>query len=110
MKKYVKATKQNEELAVVSRYIVDGWPNCRKMCANRAMAYWNFRNEFSVVDGVVFYGDRLVIPVALRVELLGALHQAHQKVTKTLQRACQTVSWPGIKRKIEEMGLACESC
>ena len=110
MEKYVKATEQDEELAVVSRYIVDGWPNCRKMCASRAMAYWNFRNELSLVDGVVFYGDRLVIPVALRVEVLSALHQAHQGVTKTLQRACQTVFWPGIKRRIEEMGLACESC
>jgi hypothetical protein len=51
-----------------------------------------------------------VIPVALRDEVLKSLHSAHQGVTKTLQKASMSVFWPGLKRRVEEKCLHCESC
>jgi transposase InsO family protein len=110
MSKYQKATADDEELPVVMRYIQEGWPAQKKSCAQRALPYWNLRHSLSCLDGVIFYGSRLVIPVSLRAEVVESLHSAHQGVTKTLQRARESVFWPGLKLRIEEKCLSCLPC
>ena len=74
------------------------------------MAYWNLRHSLSTTNGVIFYGSRLVIPVSLRQEVITLLHSAHQGVTKLLQRASESVFWPGLRRRLEEKCLSCEAC
>ena len=108
--KYQRVTAQDEELAMVMSYVNKGWPTERKSCAGRALAYWSLKNLLTVVDGVVFYGSRLVIPNMLRHEVLRDLHLAHQGVSKTLQKAQTSVFWPGIRRRIEEKCLSCKQC
>ena len=110
MSKYQTATANDKELQTLLRYIQYGWPSNKKDCARSASAYYSLRNSLSIANGVVFYGSRLVIPVALRCEVLDSLHKAHQGVTKTLQRASTSVFWPGMRRRIEEKCLACDSC
>ena len=110
MNKYQLATKQDEELQVVMRYIKEGWPSHRKACASRAKGYWNLRQSLSVVNEVVFYGSRLVIPVSLRNEVVVSLHSAHQGVTKVIQRASNSVFWPGLRKRLEEKCLSCDVC
>lgn len=110
MAKYQRATAADEELSVVVRYVKHGWPSKRKSCAGRALSYWSIKDSLSVVNGVVFYGARLVIPNILRDEVLGDLHTAHQGVSKTLQRAQSSVFWPGLRRRVEEKCLSCEQC
>ena len=44
-------------------------------------------HELSVDKGLVFYGDRILIPYAKRKEVLSSLHAAHQGITRTKQRA-----------------------
>lgn len=78
------------------------------MCASQVTAYWTVRNELSVIDEVVFYGARLVVPVALRYEVIHPLHNTHQEVTKTFQRAASSIVRPGLKRRTEDQCLACE--
>ena len=110
MAKYKKATESDEELSIVSKYIKQGWPTCKKSCASRALPFWNLRHHLSVVNGVIFYGNRLVIPVMLRDEVVKSLHTAHQGVTKTLQRASVSIIWPGLRHRIEETCRACNAC
>lgn len=110
MNKYKLATDSDEELEVVRRYIEKGWPQCRKTCGKRALAFWNVKTELSVMDGLVFYGNRLVIPTALRAEVVSDLHSAHQGVSKTLERATQAVFFPGIRKRLEERCLSCDKC
>ena len=40
-----------------------------------------FWGSFSVVDGGLMYGDRVVVPVGLRIEVLATLHAGHQGTT-----------------------------
>ena len=110
MHKYQLATENDEELVIVRKYIEQGWPSEKKSCGNRALAFWNLRNSLSVVSGVVFYGSRLVIPIALRSEVVDELHKAHQGVTKTLQRAAASVFFPGIRKRLTEKCLSCVKC
>lgn len=110
MGRFQKATACDEQLPVVLRYIREGWPTSRKSCASRALPYFNLSSALSEVDGVVMYGSRVVVPAALRGEVMNKLHTAHQGVTKTLQRAQNSVFWPGLRKRVEEKCMSCDVC
>ena len=45
-------------------------------------AFWKFKGQLDIVDNIVMYGDRVVIPPRLIKELLKHLHGAQQGVTQ----------------------------
>ena len=63
--------------------------------------------ELSVLDGVIFYGNRILIPGSLRQEVLVILHKAHQGV-EGMYHAAQ--HWPGLYRDLEGIQSACDTC
>ena len=63
--------------------------------------YLRQRSNLSVVKGLLFFKDRLVIPKALRFELLQKLHSAHQGVNSMLLRAGNSFWWPGIAEDVD---------
>ena len=110
MAKYQIATAEDEELSVVRCYIKSSWPVEKRSCASRVLSYWGLPNSLSEYNGVVFYGKRLVIPVALRDDVSKSSRSAHQGVTKMLQRTEESVFWPGLRSRIEERCISCEAC
>ncbi|XP_067936774.1 uncharacterized protein [Watersipora subatra] len=96
MRKYTGATQCDNELFVVLKYNRQRWPNARKSLSSLALLlYYNYRYELSEVNALVMYGSKVVIPASLRAEVLQKLHASHQGITKMLQRAKGSVSWPG---------------
>ena len=61
-------------------------------------------------DGLLLRGTRLVVPPSLRCDILRYLHDCHQCITKTRQKAASSVWWPGISRDIEKMVSDCVTC
>lgn len=39
--------------------------------------YFNFREELSVQNGVVFKGERIVVPLSLRQCIIDKIHASH---------------------------------
>ena len=72
--------------------------------------YFKYRNDLTANDGVILYKNRLLIPKALRQEVLLLLHSAHQGVTRMNARAEISVFWPGITIDITKVRLACSTC
>ena len=58
--------------------------------------YHRFRHDLHMVEGVVCYRDRIVIPMALRDKVLSWIHAAHQGASGMTGRIDYTVLWPGI--------------
>ena len=52
----------------------EGWPNRRNSCPPLVKPFWNYRDELSVMEGLVLKGERIVIPVALRKDMLKRVH------------------------------------
>ena len=50
-------------------------------------AYFHTRDEYTVQDGLVFKGDRVVIPYHLRAEMREAIHTSHIGIEGCLRRA-----------------------
>ena len=72
--------------------------------------YWCFRDELTILDALVMKGNRVIIPTGMRLATLNRLHDAHQGLTSTLQRARRTVYWPKLQDDIAEMVKMCDEC
>ena len=60
------------------------------------MLYYQYRSELSVVNGLVFKGDRVVIPssISMRKEIKEKIHQGHMGIETCKVIARQVVFWP----------------
>jgi len=72
--------------------------------------YFNMRDEMSVQDGLIFKGERVVVPKAARGELLRRIHNSHLGVYGCLKRARECLYWPGMTNDIKNHVSTCEAC
>ncbi|XP_008484885.1 uncharacterized protein K02A2.6-like, partial [Diaphorina citri] len=67
-------------------------------------------SEFTLVDGIIFRKDRVVIPSSLRSIVLNELHETHLGITKMKQLARRYVYWFHIDKDIERLVRSCQNC
>ena len=103
-------TAKDPGLKKVTKCVMEGWPNSKDNIPNEAKSYWSFREELSIINGIVFKGERLVIPEVMRKKVLEQLHQAHMGIEKTKWRARATIFWPQINQQTENMVEKCSTC
>ena len=90
--------------------IEEGPPSSKEDLPHCIQAYFTLWNSLSIVDDVVCYSSRLVIPQQLRGQCLSALHSAHQGVSSMTARAVSTLYWPGITADIQRTRDQCPVC
>jgi hypothetical protein len=76
----------------------------------QTVQYHCYKDGLAVVDDVLTYNGRAIVPPHLCDTVLRHLHSAHQGVTQMTARASTTVFWPGLSADIVEMRATCESC
>ena len=64
----------------------------------------------SVAQGLLLYCNRIVVPCAIRQQIIGKLHNGHMGVSKCRSRAEQPVWWPGISSEIKALVASCSFC
>ena len=79
---------------------------------NAIKEFYHVRDRLSVVDGLLTYtfdcsAPRLIVPRALRSQVIKNIHAAHQGRESILARTRNSVYWPGITNDII---TSCESC
>ena len=104
------ATQQDEALCKLGTTITTGWPNTKQMCPIAIQPYWNYRDELSLIEGILFKGDRIIIPASLQGDMLRQIHQGHLGIEKCRLRARQILFWPNINRDIEKLISSCGAC
>ena len=81
----IRAETQNDtELQTLLQYIMKGFPLTSSECHESVKPYFNYRDELTVVDGLMRKGNCIVVPTKLRSSCLAMLHIAHMGVNKTL--------------------------
>ena len=63
-----------------------------------------------MIQGVVYAGERVVIPNSMRSEMLQKLHESHLGMEKCRARARSVVYWPALSSDINEMVAKCSTC
>ena len=68
------------------------------------------RGTLSVSNGLLTYGDHIIVPKDMRPAILDKIHQGHQGIGKCLERAKDSVWWPGIARDVKSIVASCDHC
>jgi len=72
--------------------------------------YYDIRDELAIQDGLLFRGDRLVVPKTRRKHMFQTLYSSHQGIESTLRCARKTIYWPNMKSDIKDFTSKCETC
>ena len=90
--------------------ILQGWPDQKEVLHSELHPYLIVRDELTARDGVLFKGLRCVIPLTLSLKIHEQLHGAHTGVKGCLQRARETVYWPGMNADLHDYIAKCGVC
>lgn len=101
------ATEADDDLQAVIKYCHEGWPN---QIPSSLKPYHKVKDDLSVVNGLVVFRDRVVIPVSQRQEVKNKLHESHQGIEKCLEFAKLTVFWPGLRAELTQLVENCSTC
>ena len=91
-------TSHDPDLSLVKEYILNGWPRQNSQLPPSLKCFVDVKSLLSIAEGIITYGDRILIPPTLRKEMLERLHESHQGISKTLQMAASCLWWPGIQK------------
>uniref|UniRef100_A0A8C1X2E4 Gypsy retrotransposon integrase-like protein 1 n=1 Tax=Cyprinus carpio TaxID=7962 RepID=A0A8C1X2E4_CYPCA len=105
-----QATQSDPELQLIQQLHEQGWPDRKKNVPLAAQAYWPVRHTISIDDELLMKDDRIIVPRALRPEVLKRLHAAHQGIQRSLAHARSCFYWPGLTKAVRQMVEACSFC
>ena len=104
------ATASDETLQSLSTTVKDGWPSLKANVPLSIVHYWNVRDEIHEAEGLLFLGQKLIIPQSLRRDIFRRIHESHLGMEKCKSRARAVVYWPGMSADIENMVAKCSIC
>ncbi|XP_039763642.1 uncharacterized protein K02A2.6-like [Pararge aegeria] len=103
-------TGKDKTLRAVGEYYKNGWPDNKRETDMAVRQYWAVRSELHVVKGILFRNNRVVMPSALRKEMLKRIHEGHMGVEKCQRRARDVMWWPGMSTDIQHAVQDCDTC
>jgi transposase InsO family protein len=90
--------------------ILHGWPESQKDVPDDLKPYFNVRDQLATRDGVIYKGEKVVVPKSLQSDYLSCIHMGHTGVESTKRRARDILFWPGMNEDIEKFVRACSVC
>ena len=66
--------------------VQQGWPH-KSLVPVEDKPYYKCHDELSMQNRLLFKGQRVIIPTALRLEMIRKLHSSHMGVESCLHRA-----------------------
>ena len=103
-------TSKDPMMQALKHQIIKGWPHSRSECGKNLQDFWNYRDELSVLDGLVLKGSCIVISESCRDEILNDLHEGHFGIDRTKVHTRDSVYWPNINKDIESLVKTCDLC
>ncbi|XP_048581589.1 uncharacterized protein K02A2.6-like [Nematostella vectensis] len=100
----------DEKLQRLKETVLQGWPETKQEADPRVAEYWTYRDEISVYNGVLYKGERVIVPSSLRKKLMSRVHASHQGEQACLRRARDALFWPGMSQQIRDLVSSCSLC
>ena len=105
-----KETGGDDTLQQLKEMITCGWPEKKEQIPTVLHPYYSVHDELSVQDGVIFKGQRCIIPPTLRHKIREKIHASHIGLQACLRRAREVVYWPGMNKDLTDYISQCETC
>ena len=103
-------TERDAVLSKVKRYTQSGWLESLDTDNADLKPFHNRRNELSLEDNVLLWGNHVVIPFCFQSRVLDVLHSTHIGMSRMKSLARQYVWWPKIDCDIEAKVKGCNTC
>ncbi len=108
--KIVNETKADVALQELAKIVLTGWPERKEDVSLSVREYWPFRDELNIQKGVLFRGQCVIIPKALRAEMLTRIHATHIGGKACYRQAKETLFWPNLRGEIKDYLANCSAC
>ena len=96
------ASADDPVLQVLRETIQQGWPEHKSRVPPCIRAYYDFRDELTIQDQLVFKGPRIVIPAVLRKEMMSMIHASHIGIESSIRMARDSLYWPRMNAELKE--------
>nr|XP_034331686.1 uncharacterized protein LOC117690946 [Crassostrea gigas] len=103
-----RATKADPLLVRVFEPTLNGWPS--QVNVPELHPFFKRRSSLSMEKGIIHWGIRLVIHMALRKRIMEELHEEHLGICRMKALARRYLWWPNLDIGIGETVQACPSC
>ena len=107
LQKYAALDEEYQQLKTV---ILKGFPHHQSDLPDHCKQYWQVRYNLTIEDNLIVYGCRLLIPTQMCRSALNQLHESHQGMARTKQRARLTIYWPRLDNDIDNVVSQCKQC
>ena len=103
-------TAQDEELVLLKHIVQTGW--FQEICdlPKEIQLYWTFHEGMTIEDGLLLKGTCIIVPQTLHTEMIQLLHTGHLRLEKCLNRAKQSLYWPGLYEELKNLITNCMTC
>ena len=110
LKNFLTATENDETLTELRHVIQNGWPDQKSKVISCITPFWDYRHELFIHRGLVMKGDRIIVPVSLRKEMMNLIHSTHIGIDACLRRARECLFWPRMNSELREFVGSCDVC
>jgi len=101
-------TRRDPILSQAEKYVQHGWSNYNSEEAFKP--YFSWKDELSVQDGCLLWGNRVVIPPKERARVVEELHETHPGICRMKALAKSYVWWPKMDTDLEQKVRQCSPC
>ncbi|CAC5404986.1 unnamed protein product [Mytilus coruscus] len=70
-------TRNDEQMQELKEIIQEGWPINKWNVSSRVTIYFDIRDELTLQNGLLFKGERFIIPKSLRTDMIKRIHSSH---------------------------------
>ena len=105
-----QATAACQDMQLLAHYVIHGWPPTKEHLPQQLQAFWQFREELSVADGILLKASRAIVSFPLQPSILSKIHQSHRGPEYCIRFARDAVFWPSMSKDIEEFCHTCPTC
>ena len=78
----------SEPLQALTNTFQRGFPDAKQDLPMEIREFWNFRDELTVQDRLIFKGERIFIPPTLRREMLQRVQSSHVGADACIRKTC----------------------
>jgi len=105
-----RAAAADEQYQLLRQQISVGWPASPADAPAELKEFTTFADELIESDGLVFKGERVVVPREARSEILQRIHSSHIGVNGCIRGARESVFYPGLTADIKKTVAGCSIC
>ena len=100
-------TAHDEESSLLKHFVQCGWLQDIHEVPKEIQPYWTFQEELTIEDGMLLKGTHIIVPHSLCQQMIQLIHTEHHGLEKCLNRAKQSMYWPGLYEELKELVTNC---